>query len=68
MISSPVIRQEALVADIVCRGHELGNYLTRDEPSIRMSSVEFEAALLEGGLAAVAIRPGSLGATGRRLV
>ncbi len=29
---------------LVAEGHEVGNHLTRDEPSIRLTPAEFEAA------------------------
>jgi len=32
---------------MVAEGHELGNHLTHDEPSIRLSAAEFESALVE---------------------
>jgi peptidoglycan/xylan/chitin deacetylase (PgdA/CDA1 family) len=47
LISSRVPGNESLVSAIVERGHELGNHLTRDEPSISLSPIDFEAALLE---------------------
>lgn len=37
---------DSLVARLVGEGHELGNHLTRDRTSIRLSAPEFEAALL----------------------
>ena len=40
---------EALVSAIVADGHELGNHLTRDEPSIRLAPEAFEAAARETG-------------------
>ena len=47
IISSRVPGNENLVSAIVRGGHELGNHLTRDEPSINLSLTNFEAALLE---------------------
>lgn len=47
LISGRVSGNEALVSGIVERGHELGNHLTRDEPSIGLAPSEFEGALLE---------------------
>lgn len=47
LISGRVAGREALVADVVARGHELGHHMTRDEPSIRLSRAAFAAALRE---------------------
>jgi len=47
LISSRVPGNEALVSRMVAEGHELGNHLTRDEPSVWLSAREFEAALVE---------------------
>ncbi|MDQ3698393.1 MAG: polysaccharide deacetylase family protein [Gemmatimonadota bacterium] len=47
LISDRVRGREGLVSAIVRGGHELGNHLTRDEPSIRLSPEEFQEALLE---------------------
>jgi peptidoglycan/xylan/chitin deacetylase (PgdA/CDA1 family) len=47
LISERVSGNEATVAEIVDAGHELGNHLTRDEPSVWLSSAEFEEELLE---------------------
>jgi peptidoglycan-N-acetylglucosamine deacetylase len=47
LISSRVAGSEEAVAAIVRNGHELGNHFTRDEPSIRLTPGQFEAALLE---------------------
>jgi peptidoglycan/xylan/chitin deacetylase (PgdA/CDA1 family) len=64
-ISSRVPANEALVAAAVAEGHELGNHLTRDEPSNRMRPEEFVAAIREadsvlGRFGAVRwLRPGS---------
>jgi peptidoglycan/xylan/chitin deacetylase (PgdA/CDA1 family) len=49
LISSRVAGNEALVRAVVAEGHELGNHLTRDETSIRLSSSEFSAAVQEAG-------------------
>lgn len=46
VISSRVQGNEALVAEMVRRGHELGNHLTEDRPSIYLSPQAFEADLL----------------------
>ena len=47
LISGRVAGRERLVRDLVARGHELGNHLTTDQPSIRLKPAEFEQALLE---------------------
>jgi len=49
LISSKVPGNEALVAAIVAEGHELGNHLTRDEPSVRLPPDAFAAAIREAG-------------------
>ena len=49
LISSRVPRNEALVKSVVAEGHELGNHLTRDEASIRLSPSAFAAAVAEAG-------------------
>lgn len=65
LIAGRVVGHEALVSDAVARGHEIGNHLTRDEPSIRLSAAAFEASAREagallGGFAPVRwLRPGS---------
>jgi peptidoglycan/xylan/chitin deacetylase (PgdA/CDA1 family) len=48
-ISERVAGQEALVRAIVDEGHELGNHLTRDEPSVRLSPEAFTHAVREAG-------------------
>jgi peptidoglycan/xylan/chitin deacetylase (PgdA/CDA1 family) len=47
LISDRVQGYEGLVREMVEAGHELGNHMTRDRPSVRLSSAEFEAALIE---------------------
>lgn len=47
LISSRVEGNEKIVADIVSNGHELGNHLTEDKPSIKLPPSIFEAELLE---------------------
>lgn len=47
LISSRVPGNDSLIARIVAEGHELGNHLTHDEPSIRLGAGAFEAALVE---------------------
>ncbi len=49
LIGERVRGNEALVARMVADGHELGNHLTRDEPSIQLEPEAFEAAALETG-------------------
>jgi peptidoglycan-N-acetylglucosamine deacetylase len=49
LISGNVRGAEPVVADLVARGHELGNHLTRDEPSIRLAPPAFAAAMREAG-------------------
>lgn len=45
LISGNVPGAEPIVADLVERGHELANHLTRDEPSIALSPAAFGAAV-----------------------
>ena len=47
LISSRIEGNEKIVADIVSNGHELGNHLTEDKPSIKLSPSTFEMELLE---------------------
>ena len=49
LISTRVADQATLVDTIVAAGHEIGNHLTRDEPSIRLSPESFDAAVREAG-------------------
>ena len=46
-ISGNVEGFEGAIAQTIQSGHELGNHLTADEPSIRLSAEDFEADLLE---------------------
>jgi peptidoglycan/xylan/chitin deacetylase (PgdA/CDA1 family) len=46
VISSHIVGHEDLVRDMVRVGHEIGNHLTHDVPSIGLSPAAFEAALL----------------------
>jgi len=46
LISGRVAANEDLVARTVEEGHELGNHLTTDEPSILLDTAEFERQLL----------------------
>ena len=45
LISGQVPGAESIVRDAVARGHEVGNHLTRDEPSILLSAADFGVAL-----------------------
>ena len=47
LISDNIAGAEAIVHDLTARGHELGNHLTRDEPSIRLAPEAFVEALGE---------------------
>jgi peptidoglycan/xylan/chitin deacetylase (PgdA/CDA1 family) len=47
LISERVAANEGITRDLVERGHELGNHMTRDEPSVRLPPSEFERSLLE---------------------
>jgi peptidoglycan/xylan/chitin deacetylase (PgdA/CDA1 family) len=47
LISGRIQGNESVVRRIVEQGHEIGNHLTRDTPSIKLSPTEFEDALLE---------------------
>jgi peptidoglycan-N-acetylglucosamine deacetylase len=49
LISSRVTGNESVVEAAVADGHELGNHLTRDEASIRLSPDAFAAAVAEAG-------------------
>ena len=49
LISSHVKGRESVVSDIVAGGHELGNHMTRDEPSIRLAPATFDSAAREAG-------------------
>ena len=49
LISGNVPGAEPIVTDLVARGHELGNHLTREEPSIRLAPAAFVAAMREAG-------------------
>ena len=65
LIGERAIRHQRLVADIAAAGHELGNHLMRDEPSVRLSDAEFERQLrtvhdlLSAHGTVTAFRPGS---------
>lgn len=47
VISDRVKGNESVIREIVNQGHELGNHLTEDKPSIQLSPQEFETDLLE---------------------
>lgn len=47
VISDRVKGNESVIGEIVNQGHELGNHLTEDKPSIQLSPQEFETDLLE---------------------
>ena len=47
LITDHIAGNETLVERMILEGHELGNHLTADEPSIKMSDQEFEKELLE---------------------
>jgi peptidoglycan/xylan/chitin deacetylase (PgdA/CDA1 family) len=47
LISERILGNEALVQRMLAEGHELGNHLTADEPSINLSLQDFEQELLE---------------------
>lgn len=49
LISGRVPGNERLVESISASGNEIGNHLTRDEPSYRLSTEEFAAAAREAG-------------------
>ena len=51
LISERVAGNESLVSRIVDAGHELGNHMTKDEPSIDLTPAEFERALREADAA-----------------
>ncbi len=52
-ISGHLPGHEAVVQQTVAAGHELGNHMSADQPSIRMTSAEFEADLLVAERAAL---------------
>jgi peptidoglycan/xylan/chitin deacetylase (PgdA/CDA1 family) len=49
LISGNVMQNDSLIAAIVNEGHEIGNHLTRDEPSIGLSARAFDSALTTAG-------------------
>lgn len=65
MITGRIPGNEGVVQRMVEEGHELGNHLTRDEPSIALSNEEFERELVKADKVlsqyahVVWVRPGS---------
>lgn len=65
VIAERIRGNEALMKRIVAAGHEIGNHMTRDEPSIELSAADFESELLKAhrALSVYAVprwfRPGS---------
>ncbi len=65
LISSHIAGNEEYVERMVAEGHELGNHLTEDKPSISLTNEEFEQELLEADAAITQyakpkwLRPGS---------
>jgi peptidoglycan/xylan/chitin deacetylase (PgdA/CDA1 family) len=57
LISSRVKGQESLVRRIVAEGHEIGNHLTREQPSIRLAPETFAAAVAEADTALAPFGP-----------
>jgi peptidoglycan-N-acetylglucosamine deacetylase len=49
LISGNVPGAESVVAELTAHGHEIGNHLTREEPSIRLSPAAFGDAVREAG-------------------
>ena len=49
LISSHMAGADSLVAAMVAEGHEIGNHLTRDEPSIALALQAFDSTLIEAG-------------------
>ncbi|MGD2027608.1 MAG: chitin deacetylase family protein [Anaerolineales bacterium] len=65
LITNRISGNEAILQQMIDEGHELGNHLTEDEPSIRLSGKEFEQALVRSDQAlsqygnVIWVRPGS---------
>ncbi len=51
IISEHLSGNDTLVQRMLAEGHELGNHLTADEPSIRLPIAEFEAKLVQADVA-----------------
>jgi peptidoglycan/xylan/chitin deacetylase (PgdA/CDA1 family) len=49
VIAAQISGNESLLERIVAEGHELGNHMTRDEPSIELTPDVFERELLRAG-------------------
>jgi len=49
LLSDNVPGAESVVTELTARGHEIGNHLTREEPSIRLSPAAFEDAVRDAG-------------------
>ncbi|MEB3161546.1 MAG: chitin deacetylase family protein [Synechocystis sp.] len=47
VISNQILANENIIQTMVADGHELGNHMTEDKPSIKLSPEEFETNLLE---------------------
>ena len=46
VIAERIRGNESLMRRIVSEGHEIGNHMTRDEPSIKLTAADFESELL----------------------
>ena len=57
LISTHVTGHDALVDTIIASGHEIGNHLTRDEPSIRMTPNSFDRAVRDADTVLRAFAP-----------
>ena len=51
LISGNVAGNDSTVAGIIANGHEIGNHLTRDQPSIALSPGAFDSAIVSAGRA-----------------
>ena len=60
IIASRVPGNQGLLRRMVAEGHELGNHLSRDEPSLKLPPAEFERQLVESHDRALALRDGAL--------
>lgn len=49
LISGNVAGNDSIVTAIIDEGHEIGNHLTRDQPSIDLSPATFDSALVDAG-------------------
>jgi peptidoglycan/xylan/chitin deacetylase (PgdA/CDA1 family) len=57
LISENVAGNDSLVKAMAGQGHEIGNHLTRDEPSIGLSPAAFDSALVSAGRTLSAFGP-----------